>query len=455
MEHAQIRRVVVLGLLAVGLAHGQQPVARIGDWQLSAAEFAQRAHKMLHQGYADLKVVDQAAKLKLLDGMVSQQLLITEGLARGLDRDPAIAEEVQRTEQRLLIDTLYARQALTGDYRSTEEEQQRFFAEHQYNVELLSQQIVCATEEEAESALRALKAGESFAALVPKYSIPRVQRRFGPEGDIGWYKLPDLLEELQAPMMQMEVGAFNEKPIKSGLGYHAFQLKARREVPFASARELMEKLLREQKMAIDKDRYVGELRQRYELKPDDEALRRLHALPADQKEWAGPDVPLFTWKGGQFSAAEYLERHRRGKARHPSSYDLPGLYKAVDNFAGQQIMMTEARRLGLDRDPVLCAQIESRRNELIAEALFRSEGKVAEPVVEAQEREYYQANLAKFTQADGKVTPFDQLQKSIHTFLVQRGQSQSMDRFIASLREKYRDRIELHPELLEGVVIER
>lgn len=455
MASTTIKRALLLGLLAAGLAQGQQPVARIGDWQLSATEFAQRAHKMLHQGYADLGVLDQAAKVKLLDGMISQQLLVAEGLVRGLDRDSTTAEEVQRTEQRVLIDTLYARQALTGEYSSTEEEEQRFFAEHQYNLELLSQQIVCATEQEAQAALQALKAGESFAALVPKYSTPRIQRRFGPEGEIGWYKLPDLLEELKAPMVQMEVGAFNEKPIKSGLGYHAFQLKARREVPFASVRELMEKLVAEQKRAMDRDRYVDELRQRYELKPNDEALKRLQALPADQKQWAGPDVPLFTWKGGQLSAADYLERHRRGKARHPSSYDLPGLYKTVDNFSGQQIMMAEARRLGLDRDPAVRTQIESRRNELIAESLYRSEGRVAEPVWEAQEREYYQGNLAKFTQADGKVTPFAQVQKSIHTFLVQREQSQSMDRFIAGLREKYRDQIELHPEMLEGVEIQR
>lgn len=451
-----MQQALILGLLAAGLAYGQQPlVARIGERQISAAEFARRAQQMLHQGYADLGVVDQAAKMKLLEGMVSQELLIAEGLARGLDRDSTIAEEVQRTGQRLLIDTLYARQALKGDYSSTEEELQRFFVERQHNIEVLSQQIVCATEEEAQSALRALRAGESFAALVPKYSTPRVQRRFGPEGDIGWYKLPDMLEELRAPMLQMEVGAFCERPLKSGLGYHAFQLKGRREAPFAPSRELMEKLLRQQKIFMDKDRYVGELRQRYELKPDDGALRRLQALPPDQKEWAGPDVPLFTWKGGQLSAAEYLERHRRGKARHSSSYDLRGLYKAVDNFAGQQIMMAEAGRLGLDRDPDLRAQIEHRRNELMAEALFRSEGKVAEPAGEVQEREYYQANIGKFTRADGQVTPFAQVQKSIHTFLVQREQSQSMDRFIASLREKYRDQIELHPEVLEGVEIQK
>ncbi|MCC7264268.1 MAG: hypothetical protein IT369_17295, partial [Candidatus Latescibacteria bacterium] len=57
------------------------------------------------------------------------------------------------------------------------------------------------------------------------------------------------------------------------------------------------------------------------------------------------------------------------------------------------------------------------------------------------------------TQADGQVTPFEQLQKSIHTFLVQRQQSASMDHFLAGLHEKYRDQVEIHPELLEGIVI--
>ncbi len=442
------------GLLIAGPAQGQElPVARIGEHQLSAAEFVQRAQRMLRQGYGDLKVLDQAAKAKLLDDMVAQDLLITEGLARGLDREPQIADEVQRLEQRGLIDSLYARQALTGEFRSTEEEERRLFIEQRYNLEFLSQQVVCATEEEAREALEALKAGEPFAALVPKYSTLKVQRRFGPEGDIGWYRLPDLLPELQGPMLEMKVGSFCEGPVSSALGYHAFLLKDRREVPFEQSRELMGKLVVERQRAAARDQYVTQLRQQYQLQANHEALARLPTLPADQKEWAGADVPLFTWTTGKLTAAEYLERHRLGKARHPSSYDLPGLHKAADNFAGQQIMMTEARRLGYDRDPALRGPIESRRNELIAEALYRSEGQVASPIGEAQEREYYQANLAKFTQADGKVTPFEQLQKSIHTLLVQREQALSMDRFIAGLREKYGDQIEVHPELLEQIVL--
>jgi parvulin-like peptidyl-prolyl isomerase len=453
MKSAMIGRAVALGLLAAGLAWAEPLVARIGERQLGAGEFARRAQKMLRQGYADLGAVDQAAKFKLLEGMVSQELLVLEGLARGLDREPRIADEVQRLEQRVLIDSLYAREALTGEYGSTEEELQRLYVERQYNIELKSQQIVCATEEEAQAALQALRAGESFAELVPRYSLPRVQRRFGPEGEIGWYRLPDLLPELREAMLRMEEGAFCEKPAKSELGYHAFQFQGRREAPFAPARQMMENLARQEKILRDKDRYVGQLRQRYELRPDGEALARLHALPADQKEWAGPEVLLFTWKGGQLGAAEYLELHRLGKARHPSSYDLAGLYKAVDNLAGQRIMMAEAGRLGLDRDPVLRAQIEGRRNELMAEALFEQEGRVASLVDEAREREYYQANIARFTGADGKTTPFEQVQKSIHTFLVRRERELSMDRFIASLREKYP--VQIFPEVLEGVEVQK
>ncbi|MBM3279340.1 MAG: peptidyl-prolyl cis-trans isomerase [Candidatus Handelsmanbacteria bacterium] len=451
-----MKRIAILclgaGLLAAPLAWGQEDVARIGERTLSAAQYAQRAQRMLRQGYGDLKVLDQAAKLVLLDGMVSQELLILEGLARGLDHEPEIAEEAQRAAQRVLIDSLYARQALQGEYVSTEEEERRLFTERRYHLELHSQQLVCPTQAQAQEALAALRAGESFASLVPRYSTPRIQRRFGPEGDIGWYKLPDLLPELREPLLALEEGGLCEEPVKSALGYHVFRLKGRREVPFAQARELMGKLVREQKAIQDKDRYVQQLRRQYELRADEQALARLQALPADQKEWPGPDEVLFTWTEGRITAAGYLERHRQGKARHPSSYDLEGLYKAVDNMAGQQIMMAEARRLGHDRDPLLRDQIESRRNELMAEALFRSEG-VAEPVGEAQERAYYQENLEKFTQPDGKATPFAQLQKSIHTFLVQRQESQSMDRFIASLRQNYQ--VQVFPEVLEGIEIQR
>ena len=61
------------------------------------------------------------AKLVLLNGVIARELLVREGLRRGLDREPSIAREVERTEQRAVMNKLYEEEALHGDYTSTEE----------------------------------------------------------------------------------------------------------------------------------------------------------------------------------------------------------------------------------------------------------------------------------------------------------------------------------------------
>ena len=405
---------------------------------------------MLRGGYRGLDTLEMDARRQLLDGIIIQELLILEGLARSLERDSIIAEQVERVEQKALVDTLYARQAQQSDYVFTEEELQRFFRENEYDVEVRSEQIVCATKEKAWEALRALQQGESFASLVPQYSLPNVQRRFGTTGDIGWFRMGEMLEALKAPMRTMEVGALYPRPVASQLGHHAFRLNDRRSVSIDSVRTRIEERLRTRKTLADRKQYVDELRQRYAMQAHGQAIVSLLGLPSDQKYWEGEDRPLFTWTGGQLTIGDYLTRHRHGRVKHPASLDSSGLHAIADNLAGMQIMKTEARRLEYDRIPATRTAVEKKRDELLAKWLFHLEGKAkAAEVTEEQVRAHYEEHIDQFTRKDGKVTDFTSVRDGIRRALRQQAANQTMDRFIESLRENYRDRIEIRSQVLE------
>lgn len=424
-------------------------VVRIGDRKVTIEEFEQRARNMLKAGYRDLDTLKPEAKQKLLDGIIAQELLVKEGLERGLDRDSAIVEEVEHLKQKVLIDKLYQEKALKKEYAISEEELKRFWSEGGYDVEVLSQQIVCATEAEALEVLAALQRGERFEALAAKHSLPRIRQRFGDAGNIGWFKMADMLPPLREPMRTMEVGTVYPRPVKSALGYHVFRLNDRRPVPFETVRETLREQLRMQQIGRDRARYVQELRQQYAMEAHGEAIRRLLVLPGDRKYWEGEDEPLFTWKGGQFTIQDYLEKHRWGRAKHPASLDSAGLHKIADNLAGQRIMATEAHRLGYDRDPAIRAEWEKKRNELMARRLFASEGRAkAKEVSEEEVHSYYERHREQFTRADGKVTDLASVRDGIRRLLRQVAENQAMDRFIAQLREKYRSQIEIYPQAL-------
>ena len=284
------------GLLTASLLQAAPDVvARIGELTISVEDYERRALELRKTGYGHLEEWDQAGKEEVLDGIIARELLILEGLRLGLHQDSTIAAAVSREEQKALMNRLYDAEALRGTYTSSDEELRAFFAERRYDREVYSRHIVCRTQDEAHRVLAALDDGIPFEALVPRYSLRSIQDRFGPGGWVGWFKVGELLDELREPLATMDEGRFHPEPVKTSLGYHVFGLKERRAVDFEEAREFVAEQLRVQKRADDMERYVVQLRRRYQLQPNPQALATLHTVPEGEEVWGGPRpgaVPL-------------------------------------------------------------------------------------------------------------------------------------------------------------------
>ncbi len=424
-------------------------VARIGETLLSKEDFKARAQKLMQTGYEHIEEMNADAKLALLDGVIARELLVREGLRRGLDREPSIARQVERTEQRAVMNKLYEQQALHGDYTSTEEQLRAFAKERAYDVEVLTEQIVCATEQEAQEVLMALQEGTSFAALVPIYSTPAIQRRFGPAGQLGWFKMGHMLPELVEPLQTMAAGQLYPQPVKTQMGYHVFRLDKRRRVDFAAQRTWLQEKARVQKRADDMEQYVHRLRRQYELAAHDEGLKALTTPDAPD----GEERVLFSWRGGQLTTAAYWAN----LAASHSRLDSAARYKAAENLAGVQIMMAEGRKLQYDRDPAVRAPVEQKRDALIVEWLYRTEGREVarqQPITAADIGAYYDANVEMFTRTDGQVADLSLVYNSIKNLLRQQAATKAMDAFIARLREQYSADIEINTEVLAEVSLQ-
>ena len=408
----KLRTIVLLALVACGTDPEPTYVARIGETILSKEDFRERAQKLMETGYEHIEEMNADAKLALLNGVIARELLVREGLRRGLDREPSIAREVERTEQRAVMNKLYEEEALLGNYTSTEEELRTFAKEREYDVEVLSRQIVCATEEEALEVLMALQEGTPFESLVPIYSTETIQRRFGPAGQLGWFKMGHMLPELMEPIRNMDEGQLYPQPVKTQIGYHVFSLDKRRHVDFADQREWLQEKARVQKRADDMEQYVHRLRREYELEAHDDGLKALAAPD-------GEEQVLFSWRGGQLTTAAYWVKLEASHSR----LDSAARYKAAENLAGVQIMMAEGRKLQYDRDPEVREPVEQKRDALIVEWLYRTEGREVarqQPITEEDVRAYYDANVEMFTRTDGKIADLSLVYNSIKTLLRQR-----------------------------------
>ena len=449
-ETKHLLRVVSASLLVVACAGADEIVARVGDKEIPLTEFEAAARTLRKTGYDHIEVVDQAAKLELLDGVIARELLILEGRKRGIDRDPTIADEILKTEQRALMSQLYEEEAVQKEYPHTDADLLAFFAEYQYDSEVFSRHIVCDSLDQALEVLTALKSGVGFESLVDSYSIKHIQNRYGPGGWVGWFKTGELYEELKVPLSTMPLGQFYPEPIKTPLGYHVFGLKARRPVDFEAAREWLVKSLRTQRRADDMERYVVDLRRRYNLVAHREAFPVLRSIRPETKTLADSDLAVFTWRGGRLTVGDYLALLVKHRARNPAGLDSAQLYSAADNLAGREIMKTEARKLGLDRNKEVQQKVESKRAELLVKWLYHTEAKrsALTEISGDDVRAFYDQNLDLFTRDDGKVTDFSFIRDNIHTLMRNQAETRAMDEFIARLRETYKDQIEIYADVL-------
>lgn len=432
----------------VHAADNAKPVARIGNKTLSVQEFEERAKNLKQTGYNRVTEFDPEGKRTLLDGIIARELLIMEGLRRGYDLDSTIAETVENSERKALMMELYEREAVQPSYELTEETLRSFFHEHHYDIEVLSQHIVCASEERALEALQKLRDGAVFESLISSYSTQNIITRFGPKGWVGWFKIGDVLEPLKDPLRTMEVGSLYPQPVRTAMGYHVFRLQERREIRFIDARESIEKQALIQLRADDMERYVNDLRTRYELQCDTNALS---ALMQGQRA----NLTLCTWRGGVLTNEAYMDAVASGNVSHPRQGDVQRIQKDADNLAGRQIMLTEARALKLDRDEKIRRKIDGERDKMIVGKLFRSEVvKRTAPISDDEVRAFYEANIENFTREDGKITEFDFLRESIRTAMQDKAQNQVMDELLEELRASFADQIEIFPDGLQASFVD-
>ena len=443
--------VTTFALLVLGNASlcAEETVLRIGDKSISVAEFEKTAQKLRETGYSHVEELDQQGKQELLDGVIARELLVAEGLRRGYDRESAIAQAVAKSERRALMNKLYEREAVQASYSFSDADLRAFFSQQQYDVEVLSQHIVCATEEEARLVLELLDEGTPFESLIRPYSLPNIQQRFGPGGWVGWFKIGEVYEGLKVPLSTMPIGSVYPDPVKTVSGYHVFRLGERRPVDFAAVREWVEKQALVQSRADDMERYVVTLRERYQLALDAEIFAALLALPPQSTQWEVGDAPLLTWRGGQLMAQEYLALVGQGRAPHPAELDSAHLYKAVDNLAGKQIMVAEARKLGIADDADIRANVEKERDALLVKRLYQAEAARVGEIGDEAVRAFYDQHIDQFTRADGQVADFAFVRESIRTALRQRAETEAMDALLAELREAYAGQIHVFPAALE------
>ncbi len=182
----------------------------------------------------------KAREAYLLDYLIDGQLIVQKALAEKLDQDPEFPRKLAYVREKLLMESVLGKLSKEA---ASEEAMKKTYDEaakaQKPETEVHARHILVATEDDAQAALKRLKAGEDFAKVAKD-----VSKDPGSEGgDLGWFTKDRMVPEFAEAAFKLETGQVSD-PVKSQFGWHIIKVEGKREKAFPSFDEVKDQVAR-------------------------------------------------------------------------------------------------------------------------------------------------------------------------------------------------------------------
>src|SRR3990167_7650506 len=200
---------------------------------------------------------------KFLEELITRELLLQEARKRGLDRDRALIERVERFKERSVLDHLM-REEVDSRITVTLEEMKAYYAANPGGFtaqdDMRASHILVKTEEDALDVKKRLEQGEEFAALAKKASLDLATKFKG--GDLGPIKKGQTIPQFEKTLLALKVGETSH-PVATQFGYHIIKLNDRTtgaSLSFEDAKDQVKEQIQVEKKRKRFDELVASLR---------------------------------------------------------------------------------------------------------------------------------------------------------------------------------------------------
>jgi peptidyl-prolyl cis-trans isomerase C len=271
--------VITLALVAFAAACGERvdknskALAVINGKEITLSEFELRWSQLPE--YTRKKYVGAEGRKRFLDELIDREILLQEAKRRGIDRDRALLERLERFKERSMLDALM-REEVDSRVSVTPDEVKAYYNANRETFsapdELRAAHILVKSQAEAAELKRRLGQGEDFANLAKKASLDVSSKNRG--GDLGVIKKGQTVPEFERVLLTLKKGEISE-PVPTQFGYHLIKLYERTSGPPLSFEEAKdqakEQILIEKKQQRFKE-LVAALRSHAKLRVSDAPL---------------------------------------------------------------------------------------------------------------------------------------------------------------------------------------
>jgi peptidyl-prolyl cis-trans isomerase C len=184
--------------------------------------------KRLLQGRPNTELTPEQ-KSQILDEMISMQLIASQAVKDGLEKDPDVATSLQVLRLRILADA--ESQKYLKDKEPTDAD---LHAEYDTAIaamdksEYHARHILVATKEQGEAAIKKIKGGAKFEDVAKAESTDSSKAS---GGDLGWFTLSRMAKPFGDAVKTLKKGEITPEPIQTQFGWHVIKLEDTRESP--------------------------------------------------------------------------------------------------------------------------------------------------------------------------------------------------------------------------------
>jgi len=205
-------------------------------------------------------------KNQVLDQLITMQLVSTQAVKDGVDKDPEVAANLDVLRMRILSDG-ESQKFLKGKDPTDAE----LHAEYDSDItamdktEYHARHILVASKEKAEQLIKKLKGGAKFEDVAKAESTDNSKTS---GGDLGWFTATRMVKPFADAVKGLKKGETTPEPVQTQYGWHIIKLEETREVtppPFEQVKAQVSKNLIQKKLVA----YVEEMKKtaKIEKKP--------------------------------------------------------------------------------------------------------------------------------------------------------------------------------------------
>jgi peptidyl-prolyl cis-trans isomerase C len=212
------------------------PVATIDGTPISRLEYDIYLKSLL-QGRPTTELTTEQ-RAQVLDELISMQLLASQGLKDGVDKDPDISSRLEVVRMRVLADA--ESQKYLKDKEPTDAE---LHAEYDTAIQSMdkteyhARHILVASKDQAEQVIKKIKGGAKFEDVAKAQSTDGSKTN---GGDLGWFTLTRMAKPFGDAVKTLKKGEMTQEPVQTQFGWHVIKLEDTRETappPFEQVKQ--------------------------------------------------------------------------------------------------------------------------------------------------------------------------------------------------------------------------